>query len=81
MRMIVILWIKIWNSDDKVNKSIVWICSESSWYDMCVLNEIRNYGSKCSIVMPVDDLMLMCRNDNNVEVALKEVELKFGKVS
>ena len=31
--------------------------------------------------MPVDDLMLMCRNDNNVEVALKEVELKFGKVS
>jgi len=38
-------------------------------------------GSQATIVIHVDDLMLTCKDDSNMEIALKEIEVKFGEVT
>ena len=50
-------------------------------HDMCVLNKIMQDGSQATIVIHVDDLMMSCKSDNNMEIALKEIESKFGEVT
>ena len=50
-------------------------------HDMCVLNKTMRDGSQATIVIHVDDLMLTCKNDGNMELALKEIEAKFGEVT